>query len=117
MPSILYQKEVHKIRRWVNNWQTISQMMWLKWQMDDNIKENFYFSLEIAQMIKIWEETWNTLWVLKKISEVNTSKLNNIVKNLTSMLEPLITVVIWWMVWTLIIAFMIPMMSSFKNVG
>lgn len=118
LPSILYQKEVHKIRRWVNNWKTISQMMWLSWKMDDdNVKENFYFWLEIAQMIKIWEETWNTLWVLKKISETNTNKLNNIVKNLTSLLEPMITLIIWWMVWTLIIAFMIPMMSSFQNVG
>jgi len=118
MPSILFQKEVHKIRRWINNWKTISQMMWLSWKMDDdNVKENFYFPLDIAQMVKIWEETWNTLWVLKKISETNTWKLNNIVKNLTSLLEPLITLIIWWMVWTLIIAFMLPMMSSFKNVG
>ena len=117
MPSILYQQEVHRIRRWINDWKTMSQMMWLDWKMDDdNIKENYYFSLEIAQMIKIWEQTWNTLWVLKKISEVNSNKLDNIVRNLTSMLEPLITVIIWWMVWTLIIAFMIPMMSSFKNV-
>lgn len=117
MPSILYQKEVHRIRRWINDWKNMSQMMWLDWKMnDDNIKENYYFSLEIAQMIKIWEQTWNTLWVLRKISEVNTNKLDNIVRNLTSMLEPLITVIIWWMVWTLIVAFMIPMMSSFKNV-
>lgn len=118
MSSILYQKEVHKIRRWINDWKTISQMMWLSWKMDDeDVKENFYFPLEIAQMIKIWEETWNTIWVLKKISETNTNKLNNIVKNLTSLLEPIITLIIWWMVWTLIIAFMLPMMSSFKNVS
>ena len=117
MPSILFQQEVHRIRRWINDWKTMSQMMWLSWKMNnDEIKEDFYFWLEIAQMIKIWEQTWNTLWVLKKIADVNNAKLDNIVRNLTSMLEPMITVIIWWMVWTLIIAFMIPMMSSFKNV-
>ncbi|MCD5382514.1 type II secretion system F family protein, partial [Candidatus Gracilibacteria bacterium] len=118
MPSILYQKEVHKIRRGINDGKTMSEMLGLSGKMDDdNVKENFFFSLEIAQMVKIGEQTGNTLGVLKKISEVNTNKLDNIVRNLTSMLEPLITVIIGGMVGTLIVAFMIPMMSSFKNVG
>lgn len=117
MPSVLFRRELHIIRHWVENGKSISIMMGLLWDVDlDNIKENKYFPLEVAQMIKIWEETWNTIDILKKISEVNWNKLDNIIKNLTAMLEPLITVVIWAIVWTMLLAFMIPMMSSFKAV-
>lgn len=118
MPSILFRREVHRIRHWVENGKWISGMMWLSSSItsSDNIKENPYFPLEVAQMMKIWEETWNTIEILRKIREVNANKLDNIVKNLTSMLEPLITIVIWLIVWTLLLAFMIPMMSSFKAV-
>jgi len=117
MPGILFRRELHRIRHWVENGKSISSMMGLSSStISDDIKENPYFPLEVAQMIKIWEETWNTIDILKKIREVNSNKLDNIVKNLTSLLEPLITVVIWLIVWTLLLAFMIPMMSSFKAV-
>lgn len=116
MPSILYRREVHKIRKWVENWMVISKMMWLTDLENSNLKENFYFPLEVAQMLKIWEETWNTIEILHKIKEVNSEKLNNVVKNLTSMLEPIITIVIWLIVGTLLLAFMVPMMTSFRAV-
>lgn len=115
LPSILYRREVHIIRHWVCNWQVISKMMWLSDLQNTHIIENPYFPLEIAQMIKIWEETWNTIHILNKIKEVNSSKLNDTIKNLTSMLEPIITIIIWAIVWILLMAFMVPMMSSFKT--
>ena len=116
LPSVLFRAEVHRIRHWVENWVVISKMMWLSDLETWNLKDNFYFPLEIAQMIKIWEETGNTAEILNKILEINNSKLNNTVKNLTAMMEPIITVVIWLWIWTLLMAFIVPMLNSFKSV-
>ncbi len=116
LPSILFRSEVHKIRHWVENWVVMSKMMWLSDLETWGLENNFYFPLEIAQMIKIWEETGNTAEILNKILEINNSKLNNTVKNLTSMMEPIITVVIWLWIWTLLMAFIVPMLNAFKSV-
>ena len=116
MPSVLFRREVHGIRRWVENWVVMSKMMWLTDLWNWNLSKNFYFPLEVAQMMKIWEETGNTVDILKKIVDINNEKIDNTLKNLSSMLEPMMTVIIWILVWTLLMAFMVPMLWSFKAV-
>jgi len=101
-----YEKELNKIIKNVSMWKTLSSCMWI-----DEIqswKENFLFPIELASVVKIWEETWKLAYLLKKISEKYNKEIDELVKWMQTAIEPLVIVIIWWVIWTLIMAIMLP---------
>ena len=101
-----YEKKLNEINLRVSKWVQLSELMWINdiktW------KENFLFPIELASVVKIWEETWNMAELLLKISQKQTKEIDNLIKNIQTAIEPIVIIVIWWVVWTLIMAIMLP---------
>lgn len=101
-----YEKELIKINNSVSMWNSLSSCMWI----DDiqSWKENFLFPIELASVIKIWEETWRLAELLTKISIKYNKQIDELVKNMQTAIEPLVIVIVWSIIWTLIMAIMLP---------
>ncbi len=101
-----YEKELIKVTNSVSRWTSLSQCMWI----DDiqSWKENFLFPIELASVVKIWEETWRSAELLKKISVKYNKQIDDIVKNLQTAIEPVVIVFVWLIIWTLIMAILLP---------
>ncbi len=101
-----YESELKKIINSVSRWQSLSFCMWI----DDiqSWKENFLFPIELASVIKIWEETWRLSELLTKISIKYNKQIDELVKNMQTAIEPIVIVLVWWIIWTLIMSIMLP---------
>ncbi len=101
-----YQKQIEKIISWISTWKELSNLMWI-----DEIsswKENKYFPIELSSVVKIWEQTWNLPKLLIRISNKFKKEIDNIIKNLSTAIEPIVIVWVWLIVWILIMAIMLP---------
>ena len=101
-----YHKALKKITSNVSRWKSLSECMWIN--EIQSWKENFLFPIELASIIKIWEETWKLAELLTKISKKYTKEIDNIIKNMQTAIEPIVIIVVWWIIWTLIMAIMLP---------
>ena len=101
-----YEKDLKNIIRNVSMWKTLSSCMWI----DDiqSWKQNFLFPIELASVVKIWEETWKLAYLLEKISIKYTKQIDELVKWMQTAIEPIVIVFVWWIIWTLIMAIMLP---------
>ncbi len=83
------------------------------------IGEVFYKSPHVpkmvSQMLDTGEETGKVESVLKKISQFYTRELNNIIRNLMSLLEPFIMIVLGVAVGVMIVAIIMPMYEVSSN--
>ena len=101
-----YEKDLKNVIKNVSMWKTLSSCMWI-----DEIQtwsENFLYPIELASVVKIWEETWRLAPLLKKISIKYTKQIDELVKWMQTAIEPLVIVIVWWIIWTLIMAIMLP---------
>lgn len=101
-----YEKDLRNMIKSVSMWKTLSSCMWI-----DEIqswKENFLFPIELASVVKIWEETWKLSYLLIKISVKYNKHIDELVKNMQTAIEPIVIVWVWWIIWTLIMAIMLP---------
>ena len=101
-----YEKELKDITNSISRWNSLSSCMWI--DQIQSWKENFLFPIELASVIKIWEETWRLAELLKKISIKYDKQIDDLVKNMQTAIEPLVIVIVWWIIWTLIMAIMLP---------
>lgn len=101
-----YEKELKYIISRVSKWIELSSLMWIN--EIQSWKENFLFPIELASVIKIWEETWKMADLLIKISNKMNKEIDNIVKNIQTAIEPIVIIWVWLIVWTLIMAIMLP---------
>jgi type IV pilus assembly protein PilC len=74
-------------------------------------QKNKAFPIEISTAVRIWEQTWTLSKMLLKTSTRYTKEIDNTVKNLSTMLEPIIIVFIWWIVWVIIMAILLPFLN------
>jgi len=101
-----YEKDLKHIVNSVSRWTALSTCMWI-----DEIqswKKNFLFPIEMASIVKIWEETWKLADLLTKSSIKYNKEIDVLVKNMQTAIEPLVIVIVWWVIWTLIMAIMLP---------
>ena len=101
-----YEKKLTEMNSRVSKWIQLSELMWIN--EIQSWKENFLFPIELASVVKIWEETWNLAELLIKISKKQNKEIDNVVKNIQTAIEPLVIIIIWVIVWTLIMAIMLP---------
>ncbi len=101
-----YEKELKSINSRVSKWIELSALMWVN-EIQSG-KENFLFPIELASVVKIWEETWNLANLLLKIWKKMEKEIDDIVKNIQTAIEPLVIVIVWWIIWVLIMAIMLP---------
>lgn len=101
-----YQKEIKKILSWISAWEDFSKMLGIE-NIKNNVRNNV-FPIEIASVVKIWEQTWKLPELLLKISEKYNKEIDEVVKNLSTAIEPIIIVFVWAIIWTLIMSIMLP---------
>ena len=101
-----YSKWLDKVIHSVSMWKSLSECMWIN--EIPSWTENSLFPIELASIIKIWEETWKLAYLLTKISKKYTKEIDEIIKNMQTAIEPIVIIVVWWIIWTLIMAIMLP---------
>lgn len=106
LDNAYYEKAIKKLTSWVSKWVELSTLMWIN-EIQSG-KENFLFPIELSSVVKIWEETGNMANLLIKISAKMNREIDELVKNVQTAIEPTVIVLIWWIVWTLIMAIMLP---------
>ena len=112
--NILYKKDIIRVKNEVETWIKLSNAMWLNISGQEMVFKNDYFPEDLVHMISIWEET-GTIWRSVEKVWINYSKeLKRYISNLMTMLEPFIIVFVWALVWTIIIAIMLPFFQLAK---
>lgn len=101
-----YQKEILKMVDWISAWEDFSKMLWI--EEISSWKENKFFPIELASAVKIWEQTGRLPELLLKISNKYNKEMDETVKNLSTAIEPIVIIFVWLIIWTLIMAIMLP---------
>lgn len=114
VPNLVFKKELVRIKNEVEVWLTISKALWLNMEYEASIYLNKLFPEEFAYIINVWEETWSLSESMKKIWENYNRELKRYIWNLSSMMEPVIIVIVWFLVWTIIIWIMLPFFEMWK---
>lgn len=114
VPNLAYKKEIIRIKNEVEIWLTISKSLWLNLNYEANVYLNPYFPEEFAYVVSTWEETWTLSESLKKIWWNYNSELKRYIGNMSSMMEPIIIVIVWILVGTIVIAIMLPFFEMWK---
>ena len=114
VPNLAYKKELIRIKNEVEIWLTISKSLWLNIEYESSIYLNQLFPEDFAYIVSTWEETWSLSTSLKKIWNNYNLELKRYISNLSSMLEPIIIVIVWGLVGTIVIAIMLPFFEIWK---
>ena len=114
VPNLLYKKELIRVKNEVEVWLTISKSLWLNIEYESNIYLNKLFPEEFAYVVNTGEETWTLSESLKKIWKSYNSELKRYISNLSSMMEPIIIVIVWFLVGTIVIWIMMPFFEMWK---
>jgi len=108
VPNLAYKKELIRIKNEVEVWLTISKSLWLNLDYEASVYLNPLFPEEFAYVVSTWEETWSLSDSLKKVWKNYNSELKRYIWNMSGMMEPIIIVIVWAIVGTIIIAIMLP---------
>lgn len=101
-----YEKRLKHINAEIAKWIELSTLMWI-----DKIqtgKEDFLFPIELASVVKIWEETGTLAPLLHKVSVKFNKEIDSIIKNMQTAIEPTVIIFVGWIIWTIIMAIMLP---------
>ena len=101
-----YEKRVDDIIKELNEWIPLSSLMWIN--LLKEWKEDKFFPIEVASIVKIWEQTWKLPDLLINISNKFNKEIDSIVKNISTSIEPIVIIVVWVIIWTLIMAILLP---------
>ena len=86
-------------------------------RISDPLKKANIFPPMVIQMISVGEETGGLDNMLNKIADFYDTEVDTAVKGLTSMIEPLIMIVLGVVIGTIVIAMFMPMFSMGEMVG
>lgn len=116
VPNLAYKKEVIRIKNEVEFWLTISKSIWLNTEYEESVYLNEYFPEEFAYIINTWEETWTLSDSIKKAWVNYNKELKRYIWNISTLIEPFIIVIVGALVWTIVIAIMLPFFELWKVV-
>lgn len=114
VPNMIYKREVVRIKNEVELGLPISKSLWLNLDYEESLYLNKLFNEEFAYVISTWEETWTLSDSLKKIWTNYDVELKRKISNLSASLEPIIIVIVWFLVWTIVIWIMLPFFEMWK---
>lgn len=112
--NLIYKKEVIRIKNEVELWLPISKSLWLNLEYEESLYLNKLFNEEFAYVVSTWEETWTLSDSLKKIWVNYDIELKRKISNMSASLEPIIIVVVWFLVWAIVIWVMLPFFEMWK---
>lgn len=108
VPNLSYKKELIRIKNEVEIWLTISKSLGLNIEYEESIYLNKLFPEEFAYVVSTGEETGSLSESLKKVWYNYNWELKRYIWNMSSMMEPLIIVIVGWLVGTIVVAIMMP---------
>lgn len=114
VPNLAYKKELIRIKNEVEVWLTISKSLWLNLDYEASVYLNPLFPEEFAYVVSTWEETWSLSDSLKKVWANYNWELKRYIWNMSSMMEPIIIVIVWVLVGTIVVAIMLPFFEMWK---
>lgn len=114
VPNLAYKKELIRIKNEVEVWLTISKSLWLNLDYESSVYLNPLFPEEFAYVVSTWEETWSLSDSLKKVWYNYNWELKRYIWNMSSMMEPIIIVIVWILVGTIVVAIMLPFFEMWK---
>lgn len=114
VPNLLYKKELIRIKNEVEIGLTISKSLGLNLEYEASVYLNKLFSEEFAYVVSTGEETGTLSDSLKKIWYNYNIELKRFIWNLSSMMEPIIIVIVWFLVGTIVIAILLPFFELWK---
>jgi type IV pilus assembly protein PilC len=114
--NLAYRKELIRVKNEVELGLTISKSLWLNTDYEDSVYLNPLFPEDFAFVISTWEETWSLSASMKRIWENYSWELKRYIANLSAMMEPMIIVLVGWIVGTIIIWIMLPFFEIGKVV-
>lgn len=106
--NLAYKRELIRIKNEVEVWLPISKSLWLNLEYESSVYINKLFTEEFAYVIATWEETWTLSTSLKKMWRSYNWELKRYIWNLSTMMEPVIIIIVWFLVGAIIIAIMMP---------
>lgn len=107
MGNLVYEKRILNIKNDILAGQSFG----------DAISRTGIFTPLTLEMIRVGEETGSLDEMLKKVSEFYESELDYTIKNLTSLIEPILLIFIFGMVLFLALSVFLPMWDMVKFVG
>lgn len=115
--NILYLDEYRRIRFELESWATFAKAVWLG-QLDDiSSYNNYYIPIDLAYAIDTWEKTWQLWSLLEEVAERYDYDLQFTIKNLQSLMEPFILIIVWWMVFVFVLSVFLPLINVYSVLG
>ena len=114
VPNLLYKKEIIRVKNEVEVGLTMSKSLWLNLDYDTNVYINKLFSEEFAYVVNTWEETGTLSPSLQKIWKNYNWELKRYIWNMSSMMEPIIIVIVGILVGTIVVAIMMPFFEMWQ---
>lgn len=114
VPNLAYKKELIRIKNEVEIWLTISKSLWLNADYEASVYMNPLFPEEFAYVVSTWEETWSLSESLKKVWINYNSELKRYIWNMSAMMEPIIIIIVWALIGTILIAIMLPFFAMWE---
>ncbi len=108
VPNLLYKKEIIRVKNEIEVWLTMSKSLGLNLDYDTNVYLNKLFSEEFAYVVSTGEETGTLSASLQKVWENYNNELKRYISNMSSMMEPIIIVLVGALVGTIVVAIMLP---------
>lgn len=105
--NIIFQEEVLKIQEKVKNGGTLASAM----------KESPVFPVMVSQMIDVGEETGNLDKMLIKIAENYERRIDAFTKNISSIIEPIIMLVVGGAIGFVIVSIIMPIYKMTQTLG
>ena len=106
--NLAYKKELIRIKNEVEVGLTISKSLWLNLDYEASVYMNSLFPEEFAYVVSTGEETGTLSDSLKKIWWNYNGDLKRYIWNMSSMMEPIIIVIVGALVGTIVVAIMMP---------
>jgi type IV pilus assembly protein PilC len=108
LDNLHYKKAMADIRHGIILGKNVSEMMGLKDIKAQKFEHNSLFPLQVAQMMHIGEATGNLAKMLAKVRENYHKSVDYTLKNLSTMIEPLMIFLVALIVGSILMAVMLP---------
>lgn len=115
--NVFYKEEFRRLRFELETWVTFSKAIWLLSVEDVWWYSNRYIPIDLAYAVDIWEKTWQLWSMLWDVKKRYDEDLKMLIKNLNSLMEPFIIMMVWWMVFTFVMAIFLPLMKMYGAMG
>ena len=113
--NYFFKKELTVIKMLILTWDSFAKAMGVT---DDIVSyKSSVIPIEIAYWIKVWEDTWKLAEVLDNLFVNYKKEFHLYMENLQQVLEPLLVLVIWWMVFILVLSIFLPMMWIYHQIS